>query len=202
MTGTRAVAIVIGMTVSFAVLGVGVGYGLGRLAPGYYRSVFPSGNEASFDPIAVGLGQGLTQGTVGGAVVGLITVALLCLRELRCRADAPDPANSDRAVRIWARILYAIIGLLALAFCCSASFLIGAVIGSVGAYQRHAMKDRDIATRALEDDPAFASVMIEEVSNGDVYLSGTVSTPEDLERLRRLIGEAWASEVVSVRVGE
>lgn len=44
------------------ILGLGIGAALGSIVPGYYRSVFRGGADAHFDPIAVGIGQGLTPG--------------------------------------------------------------------------------------------------------------------------------------------
>jgi hypothetical protein len=65
----------IGLTsVIFAAIGALIGFLLGKAAPGYYRSVFGGGSDPLFDPVAVGLGQGLTQGLVLGAGVGLILV--------------------------------------------------------------------------------------------------------------------------------
>ena len=60
--------------VVFALLGSGVGFLLGRFNPEYYRGVFRNGDSPDFDPIAVGIGQGATQGLVGGILVGLIVV--------------------------------------------------------------------------------------------------------------------------------
>jgi hypothetical protein len=73
----RAVASVAACTVVFSFFGATAGYLLGKLMPGYYRSVFYGGDSPSFDPVQVGVGQGLTQGAVGGAVIGLILVALV-----------------------------------------------------------------------------------------------------------------------------
>lgn len=64
-------------------LGLLIGLALGSLVPGYYRSVFANGNEEFFDPVAVGIGQGLTQGVVFGGVVGLVLVALFYWRRSR-----------------------------------------------------------------------------------------------------------------------
>jgi hypothetical protein len=65
----------IGITsVLFATIGAAVGYLLGQSMPGYYRSVFDARSDPDFDPIAVGFGQGLTQGMVLGAAVGLVLV--------------------------------------------------------------------------------------------------------------------------------
>lgn len=77
MTIRAAIATIIACTG----IGGGIGWGLGTFAPGYYRSVFPSGNQPWFDPVSVGVGQGLTQGTTGGVILGAIVVALLLCRD-------------------------------------------------------------------------------------------------------------------------
>jgi hypothetical protein len=45
--------------------------------------VFPSGDSPHFDPVAVGIGQGLTQGVVFGGIVGLILVAMFYRHQSR-----------------------------------------------------------------------------------------------------------------------
>ena len=45
---------------------------LGLLAPDYYRSVFPGLDGPTFNPVAMGLVLGATQGLGGGLVVGFI----------------------------------------------------------------------------------------------------------------------------------
>ena len=57
-------------------IGLGIGLTLGSLTPGYYRSVFSNGSQPGFDPLAVGIGQGLTQGVGGGTLIGLAIIAL------------------------------------------------------------------------------------------------------------------------------
>lgn len=52
-------------------IGLGLGAALGTFSPGYYRSVFSIGDSRNFDPLAVGIGHGLTLGVVFGAIVGL-----------------------------------------------------------------------------------------------------------------------------------
>jgi len=47
---------------------------LGKFAPGYSRGVFANGNSPTLDPVQVGLGLGITQGLVGGAIIGLLIV--------------------------------------------------------------------------------------------------------------------------------
>jgi hypothetical protein len=85
MTIRAALATITACTALLAVIGGGIGWGIGTFAPGYYRTVFRSGNEAWFDPISVGIGQGLGQGTAGGVVVGLAVVALFLWRDSRVR---------------------------------------------------------------------------------------------------------------------
>ena len=77
MTVLRAFGIIVASAVCFAVLGGLLGFALGRAVPGYYRSMFFGGNRPEFDPVAVGIGQGTTQGFVGGIVIGLLVVAVL-----------------------------------------------------------------------------------------------------------------------------
>jgi hypothetical protein len=69
-----------------ACFGGSLGYGLGRFVPGYYRSVFPSAENPNFDPVGVGLGLGVSQGTAFGAFIGLGLVTVLALRESRLNA--------------------------------------------------------------------------------------------------------------------
>ena len=57
-------------------MGLLIGVALGTLVPSYYRSTFSSGDSPNFDPVAVGIGQGLTQGVVFGGLIGLILVAM------------------------------------------------------------------------------------------------------------------------------
>ncbi|MHC4404759.1 MAG: hypothetical protein ACYTG0_34340, partial [Planctomycetota bacterium] len=66
-----------------ALVGLGVGFALGKYVPEYYRSVFPGGRDPQFDPVAVGIGQGLTQGLLLGVVTGLVLVAVLCWYKTR-----------------------------------------------------------------------------------------------------------------------
>ncbi len=97
MTIRAAVVTVLTCTSLFAVIGGGIGYGLGRFNPAYYRGAFRNGKEPGFDPVAVGLGQGLTQGIAGGAVVGLAVVALFVWKDSRLKrrdGTPPPPANT------------------------------------------------------------------------------------------------------------
>jgi hypothetical protein len=74
MTITKGFFIIILSGIAFALGGGAIGYGLATFAPGYYRGVFPSGGEAWFDPVVVGLGLGLTQGLICGLFLGGVVV--------------------------------------------------------------------------------------------------------------------------------
>jgi len=119
-----AIFTLVGCTGLGAVIGGGIGYGLGKLSPEYYQSVFERGNEQSFDPVAVGLGQGVTQGAVGGIVVGLVLVVLFVWRDVLLSAQG-DPNQEHHAPRrrisVGLLIFAVIIGVLAL---CSVSILV------------------------------------------------------------------------------
>lgn len=55
-------------------LGTVAGACLGWLLPGYYRGVFAGGQATDFDPLAVGIGLGASQGAMLGSVAGLALV--------------------------------------------------------------------------------------------------------------------------------
>jgi hypothetical protein len=71
-----SVVTVFGSSLLGSILGLGTGAMIGTIAPGYYRAVFRNGNSADFDPLAVGIGLGMTQGCFLGGVVGLALVAM------------------------------------------------------------------------------------------------------------------------------
>lgn len=86
MTTTRAFAIVAASSLLCSIIGGVMGTQLGRLAPGYYRALFEAGRRADFDPVQVGLGLGVTQGLVAGAMIGLGVAAILTWHSTRAAA--------------------------------------------------------------------------------------------------------------------
>jgi hypothetical protein len=67
-----------------------IGFCLGRFAPAYYYSVVPPQPGLPYDPVAVGVGLGLTQGLVAGLCVGgVIVLALAIATWRRNNADVP-----------------------------------------------------------------------------------------------------------------
>jgi hypothetical protein len=202
MTIRIAVATVFGCTLLGAAIGVSLGYALGTLAPGYYRTVFRSGREPWFDPVSVGVGEGLTQGTAGGAGVGLAVVALLCWREVRLRRVEEPPAPADGkpvGSEAVARRVLLVVGIaLGLGFSLCSGVALGLLRGERDAYHRRFLEEQEAIAPVLAGDPAFAGVNLHEYSGGGVWLSGEVPTPEDLGRLRagviRAMGERRARE--------
>ncbi len=204
MTVRSAIATIVGCTLLVGAIGASVGYGLGTFAPGYYRSVCRSSREPWFDPVSVGVGYGLTQGTAGGVVVGLALVALLSWRETRLQrvAGSPPPGDGRTAGSgSLARRLLMITGLLlALGFCLSFGVILGLLAGETGAYHRRYLEEKEVIAPILAADPALAAVELDEYPGGGVCLVGDVPTPEDLERLQsgvvRAVGQRRAEEVM------
>jgi hypothetical protein len=83
MTIRRAFTAIVGTSLFFGAIGTIIGFALGKFNPGYNRSVFRKGGDPAFDPVAVGIGQGATQGIAGGVVIGVALVALWCWRDVR-----------------------------------------------------------------------------------------------------------------------
>ena len=81
----RAVIFCVSTTLVFTILGGLVGYCLGRFLPDYYRSVFRNGGDSDFDPIAVGLGLGLSQGITAGAILGVVVLVGMLWHDRRTR---------------------------------------------------------------------------------------------------------------------
>ena len=188
MTARGAVTTIVACTLLLAAIGLAIGGLLGVFAPEYYRTVLPSGREPGFDPVAVGVGLGLTQGAIGGAAVGLGLVGLLCWRDAGARrsagtGDVPEGALLRRGLRTFAAIAI-------LAVCTAAALLAGFLAGERQAYQRRYREERQEIAPLLTEDPAFANVRLEEYSGGGAYLTGEVPTPADLERLRKAVARA------------
>jgi hypothetical protein len=88
MTVFKGFLIVILSGIAFALAGGLIGWTIGTAMPGYYRAVMRSGNEPWFDPVAVGLGAGLTEGLVCGVMVGCVIV--LAVAWYNSRQRPPD----------------------------------------------------------------------------------------------------------------
>lgn len=82
---------------------------------------------------------------------------------------------------------------------------LGLVIGEGNGYKRRFAEEKEIVNRLLDSDRAFGSVTIEMSSSGGVWLSGSVHSADELDRLRvelvRMFGERRATEICdAVRV--
>lgn len=184
MSVRSAVLIVFGCTLGAAVLGAGMGYALGQFVPGYYRQAFLGSDEPGFDPVSIGIGLGLAQGAVGGAVVGLALVVIFSIRNLRLNHSAASiqPREPTWGVAWW--ILLVTEGTLVLVLVAGAGFVLGELSGLQGAYHRHYLSEQRDLESVLKGDPAFSRIHINEFGGGGVYLSGDVSTDAELATLR------------------
>ena len=66
----------------FALIGGSVGFGLGHLVPGYYKTVF-GGDGVIVDPVQTGVGLGVTQGLFAGLLSGAFLVVWYTVRPRR-----------------------------------------------------------------------------------------------------------------------
>ncbi len=91
-----ALATVAGCTLAMGVAGPGVGLTLGTYAPACYLGGFRNGEEPWFDPPSVGLGLGLSQGLILGALLGIAIIALFITRDsqrIRARSSSNRPTE-------------------------------------------------------------------------------------------------------------
>jgi hypothetical protein len=88
MTVLRGFTITIASSFAFACFGALAGYGLGSIAPDYYRTVFRIPPHVSINPGQAGLGLGATQGLAAGLVVGLVIVITVAWSNARAN-DRP-----------------------------------------------------------------------------------------------------------------
>ena len=185
----RALRTVLICAVVGAVLGLLVGAGLGIWAPGYYRAVFRDGFSPDFHPLQVGVGLGLTQGLGTGIVVGLLVVIgrhWTGWRTIRQSLEAESQA-AVRSARVW---LWGGALVVLMAMCSVVPFIAGGIVGQSQLYANlSAYKIRKLET--VLNDREFRNVFPEQTSSGGVSLSGTVSSPEQLERLHRLVKEEF-----------
>lgn len=207
MTIRRAIATIFGCILAGAAFGGGIGYGIGKLAPGYYLTVFRGGIEPGFDPVSVGIGLGLTQGVPAGLVTGLVLVAIFCWREIRLQTPGNtlgDSSHQKSKSFVFSRWPVTVIGPLigvGIGICFFAGLFIGLIRGETGEQFRQYLHERRLLDTEIRRDPAFASIAIERRSDGGAYLSGELADPLDLERLRKVVshvlGEPRTDETIS-----
>ncbi len=87
LTILRARLTVLLTAASLAVIGGTVGGMLGLLAPGYYRQVFHLREDVT--PVELGIGLGVTQGSIWGLIIGLLIVAIIAWKGNAPCARAP-----------------------------------------------------------------------------------------------------------------
>jgi hypothetical protein len=95
MTIIKGFAIIIGSAIFFAIAGGVIGYLLAVVIPQYYRDVFRAGQNPNFDPVAVGLGLGITEGAIAGLFVGAIVVVAVTWYNGR-KLATPEPLQGNQ----------------------------------------------------------------------------------------------------------
>lgn len=181
----RSVATVAGCSLLFAVIGGGIGLGVGLFNPDHYRRVFRDGQVSGFDPVSSGASAGLGEGAAGGACVGVLLVAIHVM------AGLPRPLTSRPLVR---RILTGVAAAMALGSCLGSTLFVGRLKGDADATRYRNRADQALVEPHLSADPAFAGLQVK-VNSGDqgIRLDGRIPTEADRRRLReevvRLFGE-------------
>ena len=202
MTIRVAIATILGCALLLAGIEGGIGYGLGRFVPGYYRGVFGITRPGPwFDPPSVGFGLGVTQGLAGGAAVGLAVVALFLWRETRLGCPEGPAADSARARGWWRWIVAALVAALLFVAGLGVGGVVGLLVEEIGAHHRRYLEERDALAPLIVGDPGFAGVQITEDSAGGAWLNGEVPGLADLERLRGLVGRAIGEPRAKVIMG-
>ena len=79
----KALATVVGTSIGFGIVGMGIGAFLGSFTPGFFRHLFPLRDLENFQPIELGVGLGLVNGLTWGLVIGVLIVAIISWKETR-----------------------------------------------------------------------------------------------------------------------
>lgn len=94
MTVWKGLLAVLFSTMMGGVLGGLVGYAIGSFVPSAYRTMFAP-VPPDFSATAVGVGLGVPQGMMLGAVVGIAVVAISVWREVRMAENAQRARWTD-----------------------------------------------------------------------------------------------------------
>jgi hypothetical protein len=202
----RGIVIIVVCGVCFGVAGGLLGFTLGVGAPAYYRGVFRAANDPGFNPVQVGLGLGISQGLICGAVIGSVVVLAGALsRPSRHDGEpvvhsAPHMApDRPRSTRMW-RVLALVTVLAAIASGGAIGFVAGAVMGQLELYQQNT--DTKLAKiRPILREQQFAGVNAEYSSAAQVYLIGTVGSEESYKALQERMRFVFGDEEARFMVG-
>ena len=213
----RGIGIIVLCGVSFGMAGGLIGFTLGVGSPNYYRGVFHAAGDPNFSPVQVGLGLGISQGLIGGAVIGCIVVLAAALssssrrkRELVYLSDH-DFAAECPCPRSWwyqrdftlVKVLAIVLGLFA---CGGVSFLIGGIDAQSQLYRDYTVA-KLAKIRPVLQERQFAEVNADYSSAAAVYLTGIVGSEREYkaleERMRFLFGDEEARDMMrNVRVAK
>ena len=94
MTLFKALATVVGTSIGFGIVGIGIGAFLGSFTPSFFR-LFLLRDLEEFNPLEIGIGLGLVNGLTWGLVIGVLVVGIVSWRETRM--SRKDRTDNDRA---------------------------------------------------------------------------------------------------------
>lgn len=83
MTILKGLLTVAGCGFAFTICGGLIGWALGKLAPDFFRVMFPRDGEHAYDPARFGLGIGVANGVTWGLVTGLVVVLAVTFYQAR-----------------------------------------------------------------------------------------------------------------------
>ena len=94
MTIRTALTTMLGTALVCGIFGGMIGYGIGWLQPGAYRSLFAPVSP-DFSPTAVGISLGIPQGLLFGAIIGIAAVAIVTWYQIRAAEITCNSVTSD-----------------------------------------------------------------------------------------------------------
>lgn len=100
MTVLRGFSITIASGLAFGIFGGLAGYLLGSIAPDYYRVVFGISRTHAINMAQFGLALGLTQGVIGGLLIGVGVVVAVAWYNSRIgsgNVGSPDSKTATAA---------------------------------------------------------------------------------------------------------
>lgn len=201
MTAKKAFATVLVWTFTFACLGMLLGAMLGATVPQYYRSVFPNGDLPTFNPLQVGIGLGAAQGSILGAVLAVVVLALLAWRENRALRSAPekdDPSDARRPRSWTVHALWCVVTAVATLIVGTTAFFLGGILGQQQLYQSWTQRKLDKLATILASEE-FADLEAGYSSAAQVYLTGTVKDDDTHKALHdRLVTTFGTDEAETI----
>jgi len=210
MITRRILGTIFGAAIFCTLAGGILGWAIGCFWPEYYQIVFGrAAQQAAFDPVAVGVGLGVTQGAVAGLVVGCaaaLLVAWVTIRRTPGPRSTPEgdvttaaATKSPRHRGVAGCLLLSCAAVLVFAVGLAAGLLVGAVMAERAAYAR-VRGDRIEMIEPVLTRLNLENTRIYEGSGLWVDIAGTVPTTADRDMLHAdlvwVLGERQAEDLM------